>query len=357
MNVTKVRSSTNTYKVYIGEGLLEDLKSYLPKKYTSIMIVTDSMAGSYYLDKAKKGLAGEKVVATTIPAGEKSKSIQTFYNLHTDALNYGLDRQSLILALGGGVVGDLAGFVAATYMRGIDFIQVPTTILAHDSSVGGKVAINHEQGKNMIGSFYPPINVVYDVSTLFTLERKEIRSGYAEIAKEALIADRIFFQSLMEIDLFDLSNDQLASQIGRGVEIKASIVEADERESGVRKHLNFGHTLGHALESMLGYGEWTHGELVAIGMLFALRVSEDVFGTTLPYTQLHSWLRKNDYPLNLPDFEVQQIIEKMKIDKKTIGRSIQMVLLRDVGAPVTVQVDDNDMVRYLKSFMNDLKKI
>ncbi len=170
-----------------------------------------------------------------------------------------MDRQSLIIALGGGVVGDAAGFAAATFMRGVGFIQMPTTILAHDSSVGGKVAINHEQGKNLIGSFYPPDAVIYDIQTLHTLSKQEVRSGYAELVKEALLADANFFQELMSQRLSSLTNRQLAEHLTKGIRIKSTIVEQDERESSVRKFLNLGHTLGHALEAMLGYGKWTHG--------------------------------------------------------------------------------------------------
>lgn len=251
MKATKVKSASNTYHVYVGENIRYDLNSYLPKDYSSIFIVTDEIVAKHYLEGIKNSLSHKHVYSSIIPYGEKSKDLNTFYQLHTDAIEFGLDRQSLIIALGGGVVGDVAGFVAATYMRGVDFIQMPTTILAHDSSVGGKVAINHEQGKNLIGNFYPPAAVVYDVQTLQTLDEKEIRSGYAELIKEALIQDEVFFQSLLASDLSALTNDVLAIQLNRGIEIKASIVEMDERESGVRKHLNLGHTLGHALESIL----------------------------------------------------------------------------------------------------------
>src|SRR5699024_9276236 len=198
--------------------------------------------------------ADARVDYSIIQHGEEAKGVDTYYKLLTDAITAGLDRQSLIIALGGGVVGDVAGFVSATFMRGIDYVQMPTTILAHDSSVGGKVAINHEQGKNMIGSFYPPRAVIYDITTLSTLNLQEIRSGYAELVKEALIADEVFFNSLMDTDVTALTSLQLSADLQQGMAIKSQIVEADERESGVRKHLNLGHTLDHALEAELGYG-------------------------------------------------------------------------------------------------------
>ncbi|MFB4169215.1 3-dehydroquinate synthase [Virgibacillus sp. JSM 102003] len=357
MKATKVKSASNIYHVYVGENIRYDLNSYLPKDYSSILIVTDEIVAKLYLEDIKNSLSDKHVHSSTIPYGEKSKNLDTFYQLHTDAIECGLDRQSLIIALGGGVVGDVAGFVAATYMRGIDFIQMPTTILAHDSSVGGKVAINHEQGKNLIGNFYPPAAVVYDVQTLQTLDEKEVRSGYAELIKEALIKDEVFFHSLLASDVSVLTNDVLANQLNRGIEIKASIVELDERESGIRKHLNLGHTLGHALESILGYGTRTHGELVAIGLLFALQVSEKLFSVKLPYDQLLQWLERNSYPIQLTNINKEQVLNRMKLDKKTVDTTIQMILLKDIAQPVVVKISDEDILRYLVSFLKELEKI
>ncbi len=354
MKATKVQSASNTYNVYVGENIRYDLNSYLPKDYSSIFIVTDEIVAEHYLEGVKNSLSHKHVYSSIIPYGEKSKNLNTFYQLHTDAIEFGLDRQSLIIALGGGVVGDVAGFVAATYMRGVDFIQMPTTILAHDSSVGGKVAINHEQGKNLIGNFYPPAAVVYDVQTLQTLNEKEVRSGYAELIKEALIQDDAFFQSLLASDLSSLTNDVLANQLNRGIEIKASIVEDDERESGIRKYLNLGHTLGHALESILGYGVRTHGELVAIGLLFALQVSEKQLSVKLPYNELLQWLKLNAYPIQLTNINKEQILNRMKLDKKTVDTTIQMVLLKDIAQPVVVKISDDDILRYLDTFLKQL---
>lgn len=352
MNVTKVVSASNTYRVYTGEKLRHELKRFLPESYTSILIVTDEMVAKHYLEDVKRSLAGEKVFSSIIPYGEQSKSVETFYQLHTDALNYGLDRESLIIALGGGVVGDVAGFVAATYMRGINFVQMPTTILAHDSSVGGKVAINHEQAKNMIGSFYSPSAVIYDVETLLTLSKKEVRSGYAELVKEALLADKKFFYSILDSDLSFLSKQTMSDDLNKGIAIKASIVESDEKETGIRKHLNLGHTLGHALESLLGYGDRTHGEAVAIGLLFAIHVSEQVFTVKLPYEQLTNWLKANCYPLELPTIDTKRILNKMKLDKKTVNTNIQMILLQGIAKPTIVELNDQDLFVYLDSFIN-----
>lgn len=355
MNVVKVVSSSNEYHVYVGENIRHELKKLLPKNYTSILIVTDDVVAQHYLDDVKKSLSEKHVFSTVIPSGEKVKNINTFYQLHTAAINAGLDRQSLIIALGGGVVGDIAGFVAATYMRGIDFIQMPTTILAHDSSVGSKVAINHEQGKNLIGNFHSPSAVVYDVQTLHTLNHQEIRSGYAELIKEALIADIEFVDQVLATDLSVLTNEILTDHLNKGIEIKAAIVIADEKEMGIRKHLNLGHTLGHALETVLEYGTLKHGEAVAIGLLFALRVSEKIFSVQLPFEQLYSWLKTNGFPLQLPKMNPEHILSKMKQDKKAVKSNVQMILLRGIAQPAVIEINDKSLCLYLKSFIEELK--
>ncbi|KKE79345.1 3-dehydroquinate synthase [Oceanobacillus caeni] len=351
MEKLEVKSSTHEYKIMIGEGIRYTLHQYLTKKYSSILIITDDKVAKLHLDAVKESLANEKVYVSIIPAGEQSKNIDVFYQLHTDAIQYGLDRQSLVIALGGGVVGDLAGFVAATYMRGIDFIQVPTTILAHDSSVGGKVAINHELGKNMIGNFNSPVAVIYDVETLSTLSDIEIRSGYAELVKEALISNESTFNQLMNIRLNEISKDELKKHLSFGIKVKAKIVEEDENESGVRKYLNLGHTLGHAIEAELSYGKLTHGEAVAIGLLFALYVSNKEFEVDLPLESLLTWFKNNDYPLDIRECTSKKLVERMKSDKKATNKKIQMVLLEKVGKPTVKDFDDEVIDSYLQSFM------
>lgn len=352
-----IESSSHPYKVFIGEQIRFHLKKHLNKQYKKIMIITDDNVAPFYLDDLLSNFSLEdKVESEIIPHGEKSKSIEKYYELQTELMKQGLDRKALVIALGGGVIGDLAGFVAATYMRGIDYIQIPTTILAHDSSVGGKVAINHERGKNMIGCFYPPQAVIYDVDTLKSLPANEIRSGYAELVKEALIADESFFHDLMEINVEEVKSEQLEEHLQLGIEIKASVVEADEHETGVRMHLNFGHTLAHALEAELGYGEITHGEAVAIGMLFALRVSEAEYGEQLPFQTLFHWLKKNRFPLHINNLRIDDLIRKMKLDKKTVNEKIKMVLLKRIGNPMVVEIDDETLRSYLKLFMKELVK-
>lgn len=355
MNNIQVRSSSHTYPVYISENNRFNTGSYLNKNYSSILVIADETAAALYLDDLTASLETGKVYQAIIPAGEQSKDIKTFYELHTKAIACHLDRESLIIALGGGVTGDLAGFVAATYMRGIDYVQVPTTILAHDSSVGGKVAINHSSGKNLIGTFYPPEMVVYDVETLQTLPRHEVRSGYAELVKEALIADESYFYKLLNTDLSFVDNSELVDHLYKGINIKAAIVEKDEKESGIRKHLNLGHTLAHALEAELGYGTLTHGEAVAIGLLFALDVSEHTYKGGLPKRMLLNWLKQNNYPLRLPRVDAEVLINKMKSDKKTVNSNIQMVLLRKIAEPCVVEVADHVLRNKLTSFLNSLE--
>lgn len=353
----EVKTSVNSYPIYMEENIRHQLNHYLSKNYSAILIVTDEQVAKLYLNDVKESLkAHKRVFSTIIHDGEQSKSIAAFYKIHTEAIELGLDRQSLIIALGGGVVGDLAGFVAATFMRGIDFIQAPTTILAHDSSVGGKVAINHTLGKNLIGSFYPPQAVIYDIETLQSLPAKEIRSGYAELAKEALIADHQLFDSIMETKLSNVANDTLKDHILGGIKIKTHFVQSDEKEKGIRAFLNFGHTLGHALESESGYGTLTHGEAVAIGMLFAMEVSNTVFSIRLPYDKLLQWLVENRYPVSLKEMDINSLVSRMKSDKKVVNGHIQMVLLKDIGVPITVEIPDDDLQRYLKSFLDKLIK-
>lgn len=356
MENLSVKSSTNSYQIVIGDRIRFQLAEYLNKAYSSILIVSDENVATLYMNDVKRSFPDQIVHQSVIPSGESSKSMEHFYQLQTDAIRAGLDRESLIIALGGGVVGDLAGFVASTFMRGIDYVQVPTTILAHDSSVGGKVAINHELGKNLIGSFYPPRAVVYDVDTLGSLNRREIRSGYAELIKEALIADREFFQELLKTDIYRLSSQQLQDHLKAGIKIKAAIVEDDEREAGIRKYLNLGHTLGHALEAELGYGALSHGEAVAVGLLFALHVSEKKHSVQMPFFELREWMDRNLFPYKGLEFNAESLLGKMKSDKKTVNKRIQMVLLTSIAAPKTADMEDEEIRDLIISFGEKLVK-
>ncbi|SDD47707.1 3-dehydroquinate synthase [Terribacillus halophilus] len=358
MEQITVKASQSSYKVSVGAGIRHRLADFLPKTYQNVFIVSDTRIAPHYLDDYIASLLpNAKVTKKIIEPGEAAKSKEMYFDILDSMFEAQLDRKSLVLALGGGVIGDLAGFVASTYMRGIDFIQLPTTILAHDSSVGGKVAINHETGKNLIGSFYPPVAVVYDVDTITTLPEKEVRSGYAELIKEAYIGDGAFLDQLFAREKLDKGNqDQLIKDLSSGIKVKTKIVEADEKENDMRKFLNLGHTLGHAIEAEAGYGTFTHGEAVAIGMLFALELSEKRFGANLLLDEFQSWLERNQYPLYLPDLSAARLVTRMQMDKKSENKEVHMVLLREIGQPVTEKVDHDTLFDAVTSFLERMSR-
>lgn len=355
MEVIHVNTPSKQYPVYLGSGISSLIPQFLKDNnlvFSKILIVTDSKVADLYLQTLIKSLNSEfEVHSFIVDSGEKSKSIEVYYSCLTFALEKKLDRNSCLIALGGGVVGDLAGFVAATYMRGISFIQAPATILAHDSAVGGKVAINHELGKNMIGVFYQPEMVVYDTEFLKTLPRQEIRSGFAEIIKEAFIYDSVLLDWMIQEvkTISPVPENQLVHLLKRGIEIKAAIVSEDEREAGLRAILNFGHTLGHAVEAELGYGEITHGEAVLIGMLFALRVSEKFFGIDLESGLYQKWFEQLGYRTEIPEqLNPERLIERMKLDKKSSFGAIKMVLLKEIGLAEVHEVKESMLLSMLK---------
>lgn len=355
INLT-VKTTLKTYPVYIGVGAIQQLSTLLKDNsfnFTKIFIITDETVGELYLPTVLKSLSDFSVETIKVPSGEKAKSFDVYYECQTAALKYKLDRHSLILALGGGAVGDLAGFVAATFMRGIPFIQIPTTILAHDSAVGGKVAINHPAGKNMIGSFYQPEAVIYDTKFLESLPIHEKRSGFAEVIKHGLIQDNSFYEWLKGniSSLNHFSEEELVRFLARGIEIKSAIVAEDEKETGVRAYLNFGHTLGHAIEAELGYGKITHGEAVLIGMLFALQLSKKYAGLQFETEPFYEWIHKLGYQVVLPKGLVfDQLIDRMKSDKKSIGQQIRMVLLKEIGKPLLFEFTEEEMQLELEIF-------
>ncbi|GEN56688.1 3-dehydroquinate synthase [Halolactibacillus alkaliphilus] len=356
MEKLTIKTSTHDYQVVIDKGLRFKLKSFINPRYQSVYIITDSNVATLYLDEVYNTLKDDfKVYYSIVPAGEESKSSHVYFDLMTQLIEAGLDRNGLIIALGGGMIGDLAGFVASTYLRGVDFIQMPTTILAHDSSVGGKVAINHPLGKNLIGAFYPPVAVIYDVDTLQTIPFREIRSGYAEIAKHSMIHQPPFWDQIIPVTLNEsLDQKTLIRDLINGINVKAKIVEEDEREADIRQFLNFGHTLGHAIEAELGYGKMTHGEAVAIGMLFAMAVSEKHFKVDLPIQAFLEWLKHNNYPLTLPNLNVNKLMDRMKRDKKTKNQQIKMVLLESLGSPKMVDMDDVILRQQLETFLESM---
>jgi 3-dehydroquinate synthase len=356
METIHIQTESKNYDVFVGEGVTKEIPSFLTDHFsglTRLLIITDETVASIHLEKLLFCLREWNPVVFTAPSGEKAKTFEIYYNALSIALESRLDRKSAILSFGGGAVGDLSGFVAATFMRGVPFIQVPTTILAHDSAVGGKVAINHPLGKNMIGAFHQPEAVFYDLDFIKTLPQQEIRSGFAEVIKHALINDPKFYNWLLSniTDLHSVTTEKLSDCLTKGIRIKGEFVSQDEREMGIRAYLNFGHTLGHAIESEMGYGNFTHGEAVMIGMVFALRLSCDLQGLSFDLDRFNNWVNSLGYEIKIPaNLSYDRLINKMRQDKKSVGNSIRFVLLEQVGSPKLVEISDEVLLKELKNF-------
>ena len=333
------------YEVIVGQGLLTEAETWVGPFLTNkrVVMVTDSNVGPLHADRilTQFEAAGHRTHKIVVPAGEESKSYDGLKFVLDALLDYGLDRKDVVIALGGGVIGDLTGFACAVYMRGIDFIQIPTTVLAQvDSSVGGKTAIDHEKGKNLIGAFWQPRLVLCDLDILKTLPAREIRCGYAEIIKYGLLGDKTFFEWLEANDhkVLALEPAAILHAVARSVEMKAEIVAADEREGGQRALLNLGHTFGHALEAEVGFGDMLlHGEAVAIGMAQAFRYSalngecmeEEADRAVAAIAQAGLPTRMSDIR-NAP-FDVDRLITHMGHDKKAEGGTLTFVLVNGIG--------------------------
>lgn len=283
MKTVPVDLGVRSYDICIGHDILSDLARTVPRGSTQALIVTDSNVGPHYAESCRAALTAAGMAATvhTVNAGEASKNLVVLGGIYSAAVAAHLDRKSLVVAVGGGVVGDMAGYAAATYLRGVRFMQVPTSLLAMvDSSVGGKTAINLPEGKNLVGAFYQPEQVLADLATLETLPEREYRSGLAEVVKYGVIRDADLFDTLEHRAEEVMARDPalLTAIVARSCEIKAAVVHEDEREGGVRAILNYGHTLGHAVENAVGYGELLHGEAVSIGMVYAAQLSARLLG-------------------------------------------------------------------------------
>lgn len=307
------------------------------------VIVTNPTVAALYLDKLLAALdANLNVHIVTVPDGEQYKSFESFEQILTQLLEMNASRDTTILALGGGVIGDLSGFVAACYQRGIPFIQIPTTLLSQvDSSVGGKTAINHPLGKNMVGAFYQPQAVVIDTNTLSTLPSKEFAAGMAEVIKYGIIYDAEFFDWLeANIEpLKSLNAEALQHAICRCCEIKAEIVAQDERESGIRALLNLGHTFGHAIEAEQGYGNWLHGEAVAAGIVLASEVAmQKDWLLETEFRRIKTLLEAFDLPVNKPDnMNFDDFMRHMRRDKKVIAGDIRFIIPKGIGTAVVTK--------------------
>ena len=329
---------TRSYSIEVGSGLLDEDRSWsaLPAA-ASVLIVTNDVVGPLYGDRVAGMLRTRyrQVHTVVLPDGEQHKDWPTLNRIFDALLQHGCDRKTVIVALGGGVVGDMAGFAAASYMRGVPFVQVPTTLLAQvDSSVGGKTAINHPLGKNMIGAFYQPQQVICDLDTLQTLPARELSAGLAEVIKYGPIMDMEFLAWIeANIDaLMGRNPAALAHAVVRSCELKAWVVGQDEREAGLRAILNFGHTFGHAIEAGLGYGQWLHGEAVGCGMVMAALLSQRLGGVDAAFVQrLTALVRKAGLPTRGPRLGADRYLELMRVDKKAEGGEIRFVVIDRPG--------------------------
>ncbi len=350
METLQVSLGERSYPILIGPGLLGE-SDVLAERITArqVLIVTNEIVAPLYLATLERALAADHQHALVLPDGEDHKSLQTFSTIIDALVEHGFHRDACLVALGGGVVGDIGGFAASCYQRGIDYVQVPTTLLAQvDSSVGGKTAVNHPEAKNMIGAFYQPTCVVADTDTLKTLPPREFAAGLAEVIKHSLILDYDFFVWLEEHldDLVAMDAVALSFVIRRNCELKAAIVEEDEREHGRRALLNLGHTFGHALESLAGYGQWLHGEAVSFGIALAARTSarlgwlhQDDCG------RIEALLTQAGLPVSARDIEVGRLLERMSMDKKASTKGLNLVLLKQIGEGVIAPSPDESLLR------------
>lgn len=340
MQTLKVDLGERSYPIYIGEGLLDQPELLAPHiAGRQVAIVSNETVAPLYLERLSKALGAYSVLPVVLPDGEVHKNWETLQLIFDGLLTARHDRRTTVVALGGGVIGDMAGFAAACYQRGVDFIQVPTTLLSQvDSSVGGKTGINHPLGKNMVGAFYQPNAVLIDTTSLKTLPARELSAGLAEVIKYGLICDKPFLAWLEDNmqALRALDSAALTEAIRRSCAAKAAVVGADERESGVRATLNLGHTFGHAIETHMGYGVWLHGEAVAAGTVMALEMSMRL-----------GWIDQAErdrgirllQDAGLPVVPPQEMtpahfMEHMAVDKKVLDGRLRLVLLRQMGEAV-----------------------
>ncbi len=325
------------YPIHIGPRLLQQqdvLRPYIAGQ--QVMVVTNGTVAPLYLEAVRKGLVGLDVHVTVLPDGERYKNIATLETIFDNLMAAACDRETTVLALGGGVVGDIAGFAAACYQRGVPYIQIPTTLLAQvDSSVGGKTAVNHPKGKNMIGAFYQPRAVIADTDTLATLADRELRAGIAEVIKYGLIREPEFLAWLEQHvpNLLARDAEALAIAINRSCQAKAEVVAADEHERGERALLNLGHTFGHAIETAVGYGQWLHGEAVAAGMVMAAFMSLQLKDLSpADYQRVLNLVAQAGLPVAPPaDITRSRLLSFMRSDKKVSAGRLRLVLLKQLG--------------------------
>jgi 3-dehydroquinate synthase len=344
-----VELGDRSYPIFIGSGLLGggfDLAGHV--RGSDCLVVTNETVAPLFLQGLIDLLGNKAVDSVRLPDGEEFKTVETVGRILDRLADNSANRDTTLIALGGGVVGDITGFAAACYMRGVDFIQVPTTLLAQvDSSVGGKTGVNHPRGKNLIGAFHQPKVVMIDTDTLKRLPDRELKAGLAEVIKHGAIIDAEFFAWLEDnIEaLIARDPEALAHAIQRSCEIKAAVVTEDEREAGRRAILNFGHTFGHAIERCQGYGEWLHGEAVAAGMVMAAKLSDI---DPIEFKRLHGLLGRAGLPVTAPSIAAADLLAAMGMDKKVHGKQLRFVLLESLGqAFVTSEYDSALLERIL----------
>lgn len=352
MKDVRINLKENSYSIHIERGILKNLGEEIKKIYSNnkIVIVTDENVDRFYGNTVKTSLekAGFSVSKIAVPAGEKSKSIGELIVLYNLLLDTGITRGELIIALGGGVVGDLTGFAASTIMRGVPYIQIPTSLLAQiDSSIGGKTAVDMPRGKNLIGSFYHPKAVFIDPDVLSTLDKRFFYDGMAEVIKYCCIKNRELFYKFLEYDEEALLNN-MEDIIFTCCNIKKEVVEKDERDTGERMVLNFGHTIGHAIEKYYNFEKYTHGEAVAIGMYAITKKSEEMNLTKKGTCDLIGKVLKRhnlSYDIELPQKE--KLLDTIALDKKNKGDFINLILLKDIGESYIHKIKREDMEKFI----------
>ncbi|MDY7031022.1 MAG: 3-dehydroquinate synthase [Thermodesulfobacteriota bacterium] len=355
MDSITVSLGNRSYPIYFGYEILAHMGEAVRQLDISdrIVIVSNPTIGGLFMDPLEAGLkaSGFSVSSIEIPDGEETKSLEWAGVLYDRLISMKTDRKSALIALGGGVIGDITGFVAATFLRGVPYIQVPTTLLAQvDSSVGGKTGVNHPKGKNLIGAFYQPKLVLIDVKTLETLERSELTSGFAEVIKYGIIWDSDLFQYLADTmdKILRLDQKSVTEVVKRCCSIKAKVVQEDERESGLRSILNFGHTIGHAIEALTEYMNYKHGEAVAIGMIAAAKISvkmgachESIF------QRIKNLVQRAGLPTELPQYSKEEYMRVIELDKKAEKGRIKFVLTEDIGRVKFAHLSAKDISNYL----------
>lgn len=355
--ILNVELGDKSYPIYIGIDLLSMKSLFVDQiQGRQVMIVTNKTIAPLYLDKLTSILDGFNVQSVILPDGEEFKKLETLNKVFDALLEAKFDRTSTLIALGGGVIGDITGFAAASYQRGVGFIQVPTTLLSQvDSSVGGKTGINHELGKNMIGAFYQPKAVIIDVNTLDTLSNQEFSAGMAEVIKYGLLGNADFL-SMLEANIESImarKKDLIIEVIFNCCQDKARIVELDEFEKGKRALLNLGHTFGHGIENAFGYGNYLHGEAVSIGMVMAAKLSKDEGNLSHEETlRVESILSKADLPTSIKkSVDSETLITSMSLDKKSIDGKIRLVLLKSLGdSYLTDSYSNENFMKVVNSF-------